>query len=435
MPFFQEIEHAVLTDVGIRRPHNQDAYSVQKADNRQAWQTIGHIFLVCDGMGGHAVGEKASAKAAQEIPLIYSKHASEGPANALRKAFQETNAGLFSIGTSNPEFKGMGTTATGLVLRDEGAWIAHVGDSRAYRIRAGVVEQLTYDHSYAWELARRMGIPPEDLGDIKKNVIVRSLGPDTFVQVDVEGPHPLLDGDTFVLCSDGLSNLVEPAEIGALVGLLPLQEAAKQLVELANLRGGPDNITVLIVRVGQTQDSYMAPKISFSGLAKKAGKAWLKRVPWPLMVLSLGLVFATLFVVFLARDWKAGSALFGAFTFLSLAAGAIGLVQLAKSPPPEPEEPSVTNGPLNIYKRYPSVVDRNLVLKWRHATEQVKEEIAKRQIPVDFATYTQHDQNAQKALDENDLFVAFREQARALFTLGNAFNRSRHRDESFQPKW
>jgi len=435
VPFFQEIEHAALTDVGIRRPHNQDAYAVQKADSRQSWQAIGHIFLVCDGMGGHAVGEKASQKAAQDIPLIYSKHASEGPSNALRKAFQETNAGIFSIGTSNPEFKGMGTTATGLVLRDEGAWLAHVGDSRAYRVRAGVVEQLTYDHSYAWELARRMGIPPEDLGDIKKNVIVRSLGPDTFVQVDVEGPHPLLDGDTFVLCSDGLSNLVEPAEVGAIVGLLPPQEAAKHLVELANLRGGPDNVTVLIVRVGTTQDSYMAPSMGFKGLAKKAGKGIAKRLPWPLLVLGVGLIFAIVFVVFLANDWKAGSALFGALTFLSLAAGAIGLVQLAKAQPTEEEETPEPTGQLNIYKQYPSVVDRNVILKWRHACEQVKEEIAKRQIQADIDTYSKHDKAAQKALDENDLFVAFREQARALFTLATAFNRSRHRDESFQPKW
>ena len=181
MPFFKSIEHAGLTDVGSKRSHNQDAFFVQKASDRAHWETVGHLYIVADGMGGHAVGEKASAKAVQEIPLTYVKHVQDGPVSALRRAFQEANAGIHAIGTSNPEFKGLGTTATGLVLRAEGAWIGHVGDSRAYRIRDQHIQQLTYDHSYAWEMAKRLGIPPEELGDIKKNVIVRSLGPGVFL--------------------------------------------------------------------------------------------------------------------------------------------------------------------------------------------------------------------------------------------------------------
>src|SRR5262245_28994260 len=173
MPVTEQIVHAALTHVGVRRSHNQDAYAVQVARDLEHFRTEGHIFLVADGMGGHAVGEKASAKAVRDIPLTYLKYVREGPVLALRRAFLETNAGIFAIGQENPEFKGMGTTGTALVLRPEGAWVGHVGDSRVYRVRDGHVEQLSFDHSYVWEMARKLGVAPEDLPDIKRNVIIR----------------------------------------------------------------------------------------------------------------------------------------------------------------------------------------------------------------------------------------------------------------------
>src|SRR4029077_13310793 len=147
--------------------------------------------MVADGMGGHAVGEKASAKAVRDIPHTYHKHAHEGAAPALRKAFLEANAGIHAVGQENPEFRGMGTTATALLLRPEGAWVGHVGDSRAYRVRNGVIEQISFDHSLVWEMAKRQGVDPDGLQGIPSNVIVRSLGPEPLVQVDVEGPHKL----------------------------------------------------------------------------------------------------------------------------------------------------------------------------------------------------------------------------------------------------
>src|SRR5205807_5217244 len=237
----------------VRRSHNQDAYQVVLAPDADRWKEHGHFFLVADGMGGHAVGEKASAKAVRDIPHTYHKHAPEGAAAALRKAFVEANAGIFAAGQENPEFRGMGTTATALLLRPEGAWVAHVGDSRAYRVRNGVIEQLTFDHSAVWEIARRQQVNPEDLQGIRSNVILRSLGPDAFVEVDVEGPHPIRPGDVYLLCSDGLTGSVTDYEIGAVVSALPPAEACDLLVELANLRGGPDNVTVLIARVGGSQ--------------------------------------------------------------------------------------------------------------------------------------------------------------------------------------
>src|SRR5262249_37939761 len=109
---FDQLEHACRTDVGVRRSHNQDAYQVVLAPDAERWKEQGHFFLVADGMGGHAVGEKASAKAVRDIPHTYHKHAQEGAAAALRKAFVEANAGIHAIGQGNPEFRGMGTTAT-----------------------------------------------------------------------------------------------------------------------------------------------------------------------------------------------------------------------------------------------------------------------------------------------------------------------------------
>ena len=217
---FDDIEYASLTDVGVRRSHNQDSHATLPASDLEQYRARGHVFLVADGMGAHAVGELASKLAADSIPHIYSKHAQEGPIAALRKAFVEANQTIHTRGQPNREFEGMGTTATALVLRPEGAWVGHVGDSRAYRIRDGKIEQLSFDHSLVWELARRQTQGPEELQGIPTNVIVRSLGPEPLVQVDVEGPHPLQPGDIFLLCSDGLSGPVSDREIGAVASAL-----------------------------------------------------------------------------------------------------------------------------------------------------------------------------------------------------------------------
>ncbi len=177
MSAFEPVRYSALTDVGVKRSHNQDACAARPAVDANGFAVSGHVFVVADGMGGHAVGEKASAKAVQDIPHLYQKHARDGIVPALRRAFTETNAGIHAIGQENPEFRGMGTTSTALVLRPEGAWVGHVGDSRAYRIRDGVAEQLTFDHSWVWEIAKRQGVDPDELGDFKRNVIIRSLGP------------------------------------------------------------------------------------------------------------------------------------------------------------------------------------------------------------------------------------------------------------------
>lgn len=438
MPFYKEIEHCALTDVGVKRSHNQDALTVQKATDREHWLSVGHIFIVADGMGGHAVGEKASAKAVQEIPLTYTKHTQEGPANALRRAFQEANAGINAIGVSNPEFRGLGTTATALILRNEGAWLGHVGDSRAYRVRSGVVQQLTYDHSYAWEMAKRLGIPPEELGDIKKNVIVRSLGPDPFVQVDVEGPHPLEDGDTFVLCSDGLSNLVPPEEIGAIVSSLPLEESTRFLIELANLRGGPDNITAIVVRVGNARDSFVVPRPSLAARigahSKTIFRGWNRRVPWPISVLLFGFLSAVGFVVHATQNWPGAEALF-AVAIIAIVLGLTGLIIHARREKNRPEPPPEIPVKASVYRQYPVRVDASLLDRWVKTSMQLKEQLEARGWQVDWTTHKQLCDAGAKAAGENDTVVAFRHYCRALALLAGVFNKHRPKEESFKPKW
>jgi protein phosphatase len=172
-------------------------------------------------------------------------------AEAIVKTFRDVSSLIHSKATANRDFQGMGTTSTALLLLPEGALIAHVGDSRAYRIRNQRIDQLSFDHSLVWELVRRNHLTPEQAKiSVPKNVITRSLGPEAEIEVDVEGPLAVEPGDVYLLCSDGLSGPVEDNELGAFAGNFHPEDACRFLVNLANLRGGLDNITVIIVRLG-----------------------------------------------------------------------------------------------------------------------------------------------------------------------------------------
>src|SRR5262245_33663284 len=380
-------------------------------------------------MGGHAVGEKASEKAARDIPHTYQKHADEGPVPALRKAFGEANAGIHTLGQANPEFKGMGTTATALVLRPEGAWVGHVGDSRVYRVRDGQIEQLTYDHSATWEFARRQGIAPEEVQGVHKNVIFRSLGPDAFVQVDIEGPHPLRAGDTFVLCSDGLSNPVSNEEIGAVVSVLPPQEACKFLIELANLRGGPDNITVVIVKVTEAEAEA-------AGGRPTGFTAWRRRrLPWPVSSLLAGVALAGLFVVALAAELPGSIVLF-VLALIALGVGLVGLGLHTKQQEQKREQfEDWTPEEVHIYRQYSCWIERALIDKFTKMDAALRQNMRNRKLAVDWNAYEQLRDQSDKALQVSDLQGAFREQCRALGLLARTFNKHRHKEEEFRPNW
>ncbi len=235
----------------MRRATNQDAATVMLAESPSSWEKLGHVFIVADGMGAHAAGELASKLAVELIPHHYRKQADMSPAEAMHKAIAETNAEIFRRGQANIEFRSMGTTCSVLSLLPEGAVVAHVGDSRVYQLRGNQLFQLTFDHSLVWEMQAAGELTDETArsGVIPKNVITRSLGPNANVQIDLEGPFPIQVGDRFLLCSDGLSGQISDEEIGALLSALPPSQAAQIYVDLANLRGGPDNITAIVVEV------------------------------------------------------------------------------------------------------------------------------------------------------------------------------------------
>ncbi len=247
------VQHAVITDVGMRRAINQDSLSVLLAESRELWERYGHFFVVADGMGAHAAGELASQLAVELIPQNYRKSGQAAPAESLHKSIAEANAEIYRRGQANIEFRSMGTTCSTLVLLPEGAVVAHVGDSRIYQLRNGQLFQLTFDHSLVWEMQAAGEVTDETArsGVIPKNVITRSLGPNANVEIDLEGPFPVQKGDCYLLCSDGLSGQVTDDEIGTILRILEPEEAAQLFVDLSNLRGGPDNITAVIVRVAE----------------------------------------------------------------------------------------------------------------------------------------------------------------------------------------
>jgi serine/threonine protein phosphatase PrpC len=243
---------AARTDVGMKREHNEDSFLVN--------EDLG-LFVVCDGMGGHAGGETASRLAVQTIEkeLISAKLRTDDPfasqvalaesplAGALREAVEGACSAVFRTSRANPELAGMGTTCISLLVHGDHAILGHVGDSRAYLVRDGEVWQLSEDHSLVNEQVRAGLLTQEEAKHSRlKNIITRSVGFEEDVLVDVMGVETRA-GDRFLLCSDGLSNLVETDEIRDALGHDDVAQVPEMLIQLANARGGDDNITVVAV--------------------------------------------------------------------------------------------------------------------------------------------------------------------------------------------
>ncbi|HEX3599390.1 MAG TPA: PP2C family serine/threonine-protein phosphatase [Lacipirellulaceae bacterium] len=244
------VKHAAVSDMGMRRANNQDSLATFVTQDVATWATRGHLLMVADGMGAHAAGELASKLAVDHISHNYFKLRELYPPAALRQAIRDANNAIHAKGQSSIGFQGMGTTCSCLVLLPQGALVAHIGDSRVYRLRGDFLEQLTFDHSLVWEMAAAGQMSESEVPSyIPKNVITRSLGPHATVHVDLEGPFNAQTGDKFLICSDGLSGPVNDEELGIILRCLDPKEAAETLVDLANLRGGPDNISVVIAEV------------------------------------------------------------------------------------------------------------------------------------------------------------------------------------------
>ncbi len=243
-----------LSDTGRKRGHNEDSFLIDEELS---------LFIVADGMGGHAGGGTASRIAVETVDAVLREawaeedsplkedaplQASRIPA-VLRRAVQEACYNIYAAAQSNAHLAGMGTTTVALLIHGCNAFFAHVGDSRIYLVRGQLVQQVTEDHSLVNEQIRAGMITAEEaLKSRYKNIITRSVGFEQTVQVDVMG-LTCAPGDTFILCSDGMSNLVRESDILALTSTDDLGAAVQGLVDLANERGGDDNITVVAARV------------------------------------------------------------------------------------------------------------------------------------------------------------------------------------------
>src|SRR5579864_3542986 len=243
------LDVAQLTDVGRKREHNEDNMSYHIPPDADVMARKGALFIVADGMGGHAAGEVASEIAVDTVSDAYYQDAADDVSASLVRAIKRANASIHQRAAENMLRSGMGTTCVAAVLRGDMAYIANVGDSRAYLIRGGNVRQVSQDHSWVAEQVRA-GLLTEDQArtHAQRNVITRCLGTQADVEIDVFTER-LKEGDTLVLCSDGLSGLISDEDMRRIVSQFVPQESVYHLVERANDNGGPDNITAIVVHV------------------------------------------------------------------------------------------------------------------------------------------------------------------------------------------
>jgi protein phosphatase len=236
----RQVQIASRSDVGRARSVNQDVCG--EFENAEGY----HLLAVADGMGGHLGGETASRLALETVGRVFDRDFGE-PDTLLTRAFRAANDEIYRVGASDPALHGMGTTGVAILIgpRDEG-WVAHIGDSRAYRLRDGRFDQITEDHSWVHEEVRRGRITDDEAREHPmKNVLLRSIGVGPNVEVTLT-PIDLKSQDRFLLCSDGLWGEVGDRAIAEALARESPCKAVGELVDLANAHGGSDNVTVQV---------------------------------------------------------------------------------------------------------------------------------------------------------------------------------------------
>jgi serine/threonine protein phosphatase PrpC len=236
MPSSYKVTVAGKSDIGRKRSNNQDSFIINEES---------HLFSVADGMGGHSGGEVASALAVRTLEKFFREPSALSVPQLLQESIRVCNKAIYDHSQANPRLAGMGTTMTAVAL--EGPWVhvGQVGDSRCYLYREGELYQITEDHSQVYELLKAGLISEDNLHTLQKNVITRSVGYEENVQVDLYSRHAL-SGDRYIICSDGLSGMVAADQIARVLQNFDIEQAAQNLVDLANLQGGEDNVTVIV---------------------------------------------------------------------------------------------------------------------------------------------------------------------------------------------
>ncbi|MEW6127914.1 MAG: Stp1/IreP family PP2C-type Ser/Thr phosphatase [Acidobacteriota bacterium] len=243
-----DVVASFLSDVGCHRAINEDNGRYIKPNDPEMLAKKGMLFLVADGMGGHSGGEVASRLAIEVVSRFYYEKNADAQ-SALENAILEANSAIYLEAARDPNLLGMGTTCTALVLQNGSAISAHIGDSRLYLIRDGEIYLMTEDHSAVMQMVRRGVLSVSQARQHpEKNVILRALGSHPIVEVATwTHPLPVRVGDKFLLCSDGLYDLVEDGEMKTAIIENSPYSACEVLIDLAKSRGGYDNITVGVV--------------------------------------------------------------------------------------------------------------------------------------------------------------------------------------------
>ena len=244
------IELANLTDIGLQRENNEDCYGYWEPASDEEFQRKGRLAIVADGMGGYEGGEEASHLAVETVRRAYRETPGD-PQHALLVGFQSAHAQIQQHAREHSQLAGMGTTCTAVALTDAQLCYVHIGDSRLYLLRDGVLARLTSDHSRVTDLVNAGIIQPEDAGSHPyRHLLSKAMGVGDDFQPDVpEEPIPLLAGDILVLCTDGLWGLLSDRELLAALQSLSATDACKELVRLVKERGAPDNITLQVLKI------------------------------------------------------------------------------------------------------------------------------------------------------------------------------------------
>ncbi|NOT60408.1 MAG: serine/threonine-protein phosphatase [Acidobacteria bacterium] len=248
-----KIKAAFLSDAGCWRATNQDCGTLCEPENDALLRLRGHLALVADGLGGHQGGATASQLAVETIREHYYATTASDPHAALEAAFHAANRAIHQAARRTMRLLGMGTTCTALALCGRHAYCAHVGDSRLYLLRDGAIYLMSEDHSAVMDLVRRGVLHRNDARQhADRNVLLRALGTRSAVNVACwEKPFPVRAADVFVLCSDGLHDLVTDAEIQEIAQAATPSDACAAFIALAKERGGHDNITAGVVRLAE----------------------------------------------------------------------------------------------------------------------------------------------------------------------------------------
>ncbi|MFZ0774505.1 MAG: PP2C family protein-serine/threonine phosphatase [Candidatus Sulfotelmatobacter sp.] len=245
------MEVAGLSDVGCQRENNEDSYLYWEPVSDREFERKGRLAVIADGMGGYEGGQEASRLAVETVREVYDKVVRGDPHAALLEAFATAHERIQSYAAQHPALHGMGTTCTALVIRGRQLYFAHVGDSRLYLLRGARITRLTRDHSYVGRLVESGIVRPEDAEKHpQRHILTSALGAGLEVAIESgEQGMPLQDSDELLLCTDGLWSVVSDQELEAAAHGATPAECCAALLKLALQRGGPDNITVQVLRV------------------------------------------------------------------------------------------------------------------------------------------------------------------------------------------